>query len=76
MGSCLDEIRRIAGQLRMVGVTLHTQYQGVFIDAKPVLDGLALEGELNLVPLIHACLMIASTRRCGDWRKWPVPFPT
>ena len=74
MGSCLDEIRRIAGELRMVGVTLHTQYQGVFIDAKPVLDGLALMGELNLVPLIHApddCLHEALWRLAKVARAFP-----
>jgi uncharacterized protein len=68
------EIVRIADELRMVGVTLHTQYQGVFIDAQPVLDCLAVMGELNLIPLIHApddCLHEALWRLAKVARAFP-----
>ena len=70
-----DEVKRIADELRMVGITFHTQYQGVTIDSRPMLDILSVMGELNLVPLIRApddCLH----ESLRDWRRSRGPFLT
>jgi predicted TIM-barrel fold metal-dependent hydrolase len=72
--TALDEVRRIANELRMVGITFHTQYQGVTIDSRPMLDILALMGELNLVPLIHTpddCLHESLSRLAKVARALP-----
>jgi uncharacterized protein len=53
-GSARDEIKRISDELGVVGVTFHTAFQGVTMDSRSVMDCIALMGELNLVPLLHA----------------------
>jgi uncharacterized protein len=73
-GSALDEVRRLSDELGMVGVTFHTQYQGVTTDSPAVMDCIALMGELGLVPLVHApddCLHESLYRLAKVARAFP-----
>jgi uncharacterized protein len=73
-GSARDEVRRISDELGMVGVTFHTQYQGVTTDSPSVMDCIELMGELNLVPLVHApddCLHESLYRLAKVARAFP-----
>jgi len=49
-----DELRRIRDELGIVAVTFHTEFQGVVMDAAPMLRLLELMTELGMVALIHA----------------------
>ncbi|MGQ0804927.1 MAG: amidohydrolase family protein [Actinomycetota bacterium] len=50
----LDEIDRIAGDLGLIAISLHTRFQGVSMDSQWVLRYLERMGEVGLVPVIHA----------------------
>ncbi|SFP69935.1 amidohydrolase family protein [Amycolatopsis rubida] len=50
----LDEIRRIREELGFVGVSYHARWQGVSADDPWIKRGLAVAGELRLIPFVHA----------------------
>jgi predicted TIM-barrel fold metal-dependent hydrolase len=50
----LDEIERVASDLRLAAISFHTRFQGVSMDSQWILRYLDRIGELGLVPIIHA----------------------
>jgi predicted TIM-barrel fold metal-dependent hydrolase len=49
-----EEIRRISSELGLVGISFHTEYQGVDIDSIAMMRCLDYMGEVGLIPFIHA----------------------
>ncbi len=60
-----DELRRLKSELGMVGVSIHTRFQGVATDSPLVLAQLELMGELGLVPFVHS---VAESSEEAPWR--------
>lgn len=50
----LDELRRMRDELGMLGVSVHTRFQGVQTDSPLVMTMVKHAAELGLVPFIHA----------------------
>jgi predicted TIM-barrel fold metal-dependent hydrolase len=50
----LDELTRVRQELGLVGISLHTRFQGVSLDSRWIQLYCERMGELGLVPVIHA----------------------
>jgi len=50
----LDELTRVRQELGLVGISLHTRFQGVSLDSRWIYVYCERMGELGLVPVIHA----------------------
>lgn len=50
----LAELTRVREELGLVGISLHTRFQGVSLDSRWILRYCERMGELGLVPVIHA----------------------
>jgi predicted TIM-barrel fold metal-dependent hydrolase len=59
------ELHRITHELGVVGVSIHTRFQGVTTDSPLVLAQIAVMGELGLVPFIHS---VAEATEEALWR--------
>lgn len=52
--ACTAELRRMRDELGLVGVSIHTRFQGVATDSPLVIGALRAAADLGLVPFVHA----------------------
>jgi predicted TIM-barrel fold metal-dependent hydrolase len=60
-----EELRRIREDLGLVGVSIHTRFQGVSTDSPLVLAQIEVMAELGLVPFVHS---VAEASEEALWR--------